>query len=207
MAEKGEEKVIAAATDIFVRYGYKRVTMGEIAEAAGMSRPALYLVFPSKADILRSVIAHIVSGLLAEIRQGINGFATVEDKLTFAFDVWCVRGFEIMKASPDAKDLYESSLQFAGQVTADASAEFVAILADVLEPLVKRQTRVDLSAVQIALVLAGAMPGFKLASKTSDQYRGMIANLITVVLASLNNPEEARSRHLDIPRGGRGLLP
>ena len=39
------DKVLAAARGIFLRYGFKRVTMNDIAEAASISRPALYLVF------------------------------------------------------------------------------------------------------------------------------------------------------------------
>jgi len=42
------EKVLEAALGVFLRYGYKRVTMNDIAEAARISRPALYLVFDSK---------------------------------------------------------------------------------------------------------------------------------------------------------------
>ena len=34
------DKVLTAALDIFLRYGYKRVTMNDIAEAASISRPA-----------------------------------------------------------------------------------------------------------------------------------------------------------------------
>jgi len=56
-------KVLAAALDVFLRYGYKRVTMNDIAEAAGISRPALYLVFESKEEIYKSVYEHFVRRL------------------------------------------------------------------------------------------------------------------------------------------------
>jgi AcrR family transcriptional regulator len=54
------DKILAAALDVFVRYGYKRVTMNDIAAAAGISRPALYLVFESKEDIFKGVYEHWV---------------------------------------------------------------------------------------------------------------------------------------------------
>ncbi len=39
------------ATDLFLRYGHARTTMGDVAGEAGISRPALYLVFPRNEDI------------------------------------------------------------------------------------------------------------------------------------------------------------
>jgi len=61
------DKVLTAARDVFIRYGYKRVTMNDIAEAAGISRPALYLVFESKEEIFKSVYEHFVKQTLSEI--------------------------------------------------------------------------------------------------------------------------------------------
>jgi AcrR family transcriptional regulator len=194
MAGKTEEEVIAAAKQVFMRYGYKRVTMADIAEAAHMSRPALYLVFPSKEEVFRAVATRIFTEMIDEIRQGLERFATADKKLTFAFEVWNVRGFELVQASPDAKDLYESSYQFAAEVTTKAATDFVAILAEVLEPLVRRQTKVGLFSVQIAQMLTSAVPGFKSSVKTTKQLREMIAGLITIVLASLESPEGAEKR-------------
>ena len=129
----------------------------------------------------------MLTALLDEIRQGLGRFTTMKEKLTFTFEVWNVRGFELLQASPDAKDLYESSFQFASDITAKTAADFVAMVADVLGPMVGRQARVDLSPVQIAQVLANAVPGYKTVANTKGQLRELIAGLITVVLASLDN--------------------
>jgi len=188
MAGKNDDKIIAAATQVFMRYGFKRTTMGEIAAAAGLSRAALYLVYPSKEDVLTAVVTRVFAAMLDEVRQGLGRFATAEEQLTFALDVWCVTGFELIQASPDAKDLYESGYQFAAEVTATATADFVVLVADVLDPLVRRQAKVALSSVQIARILASAVLGFKGSVTTTEQLRTMIARLITIVLASLDNP-------------------
>ena len=188
MAGKKDDKIIAAAAQVFTRYGFKRTTMGDIAEAAGMSRAALYLVYPSKEAILTAVMTQVFAAMLDEIRQGLGRFATAEEQLRFAFDVWSVTGFELVQASPDAKDLYDSSFQFAAEVTTRAAADFVALLAEVLEPLVRQQARVALSSVDIAQLLASAVPGFKNGATTTEQFRTLIAHLITIVLASLDYP-------------------
>jgi AcrR family transcriptional regulator len=194
MAKVSEEKIIAAAKQVFLRYGYRRVTMGDLAEAAKMSRPALYLVFPSKEDVLTAVVTRLFEETLDEIRRGLDRFSTPKEKLTFVFDTWCVRGYEMVQASPDAKDLLESSYQFATEVTTKAAAEFVAVLAEIMEPLVKKQSRVNLSPVQIAQMLAGAMLGLKGIAKNAKQLRELLADLITVVLASLQQMQNSQAR-------------
>jgi len=186
MAERKED-VIAAATQVFLRYGYKRVTMGDLAEAAHMSRPALYLVFPSKDEIFTAVLNRAFTAMLDEIRQGLSRLSTPKEKLMFAFEIWCVRLFETIQASPDAKDLLESSYEFATEVTKRASADFEALVAEVLQPLVRRSTGLKLSSAQVAHILAAAAPGFKASAKNAGQLRELIAGLISIVLASLTS--------------------
>ena len=190
MAAGKEQKVIEAAKQVFVRYGFRRTTMADIAEAAHMSRPALYLVFRSKEEILVAVMSEVFAGILEEIRSGLSRFHTTQEKLTFAFDLWTVRGFELVQASPDAKDMLESSYEFATAVTTKAAADFTAILAGVLEPLVQNQKTVKLSGHQIAEILANAMPGFKLAAANTEQLRKFIAGLLMIVLGSLEPPRK-----------------
>ena len=100
--------------------------MADIAEAAGMSRPALYLVFPSKEEILVAGMMQVFAAMLEEVREGLDRLPRVRDKLLFAFETWTVRGFALVQASPDAKDLLESSYEFAAEVINKATAEFVA---------------------------------------------------------------------------------
>ena len=48
------------------------------------------------------------------------------------------------------------------------------------------------SSAQIAHILAAAALGLKESAKASPQLRELIAGLITIVLAGLNNPQERR---------------
>jgi hypothetical protein len=104
-------------------------------------------------------------------------------------------------ASPDAKDLLQSSYEFAGEVTARAAANFEGLLADVIQPLLEAEASNltvakasnvtgakaphGFSAAQIAHIMATAVPGFKESAKTAVQFRELIAGLIAIVIASL----------------------
>lgn len=49
------EQLLEAAENVFARKGYAETTMGDIAEAAGVTRPTVYAYFSSKDDVLAGV--------------------------------------------------------------------------------------------------------------------------------------------------------
>ena len=191
MTQIKEEKVLTAARDVFMRYGFKRATMSDLADAAQMSRPALYLIFSSKEEVFRSLVTQIFNELLREVREGLSKHDDVADKLTFAFEVWCVRPFEMIQASPDARDILESGYEFAAEITLQAFSDFENILSDVLRPIVSSQAEKLLSSEQLAHILTTAAQGFKESASSAVQLRQMIKGLITVVLAGLQNQRES----------------
>ena len=89
--------ILDAAFDAFIRHGFRRVTMGEIARAAGMSRPALYLEFANKEDIFTAVLRRYSDDLLSEIQAGLKARNTPADQLMFVCDIWVVRPFEMVQ--------------------------------------------------------------------------------------------------------------
>jgi AcrR family transcriptional regulator len=51
-----KEKILHKATEMFLKYGFSRVTMEEIAVELGMSKKTLYRFFPGKEQLLREMI-------------------------------------------------------------------------------------------------------------------------------------------------------
>jgi AcrR family transcriptional regulator len=192
MESKNVEKIVVEAKKVFLRYGFKRTTMADLAEAAQMSRPALYLVFPSKEEVFIAVAERFIAEMLEEVRQGIPPLKTAPPKLKFAFEVWYVRPFELIKASPDACDLFESkeALIRAKANFIKAKADFEAIVADVLKPLVREQSGIKLTASKIAEILCSAAHGFKETANNATELRQMLDDHLTLVLAGLGRRKE-----------------
>ena len=191
MTQSKEEHVLTAAREVFMRYGFKRVTMSDLAEAAQMSRAALYLIFSSKEEVFRALITQIFTELLHEVREEVSKHEEVADQLTCAFEVWCVRTFEMIQVSPDARDILESGYAFANEITVRAFADFETILSDVLRPGVRAQVGPPLSSEQLAHILTTAAQGFKESASSAVQLRQLIKGLITIVLAGLHHQREA----------------
>src|SRR5258708_9496529 len=104
-----KERVVAGATDVFLRYGFARTTMGDIAERVGISRPALYLLFANKEEAFAAVIRRLNDDQLAAIRAALPGLPTLHAKVLFACETWGAHGVDLMTAHPDAKDLFDLS--------------------------------------------------------------------------------------------------
>lgn len=179
------DEVVTAATRVFLRFGYRRTTMGDIAEAAGISRPALYPVFSSKEAVFNAVLARVFQVELDEIRERVAGARKPAEQLAAALDVWCVRNYEYTHASPGAADLYASSFELASDLATKSTAAFDAIVADILEPLVRDQSRLALTSRELARLISSAIPGLKAAAKNSKQLRASVRSFIAVILASL----------------------
>ncbi|WP_147918643.1 TetR/AcrR family transcriptional regulator [Ruania zhangjianzhongii] len=54
---EARERILAAAAELYYRKGYATVGMAELRAAAGVSLRRLYLLFPSKSDIVKAVLA------------------------------------------------------------------------------------------------------------------------------------------------------
>ena len=182
------QRIGKAALEVFLRYGYAHTKMADIAEAAGLSRPTLYLTFPDKETVFRAVVEMIVSTKLATIRDGVAALPSVEAKLSFACEVWGVEGVELVLANPNAKDVFDLSF---GPVRQGYIA-FQAVLVEILsEPLSRAELGVP--AHELGRVILYGIKGFKEIARDVADMRLMVRALITTVSAALR-PSEAISR-------------
>ena len=190
METEKEARVLEATKRVFLRYGYRRVTMQDIADEAGISRPALYLIFPNKEEAFLAAIRDFTAASMKIIQEGVAQRPTVEAKLQFAFEIWTVKPFELMLGSPDAKDLIECSHGFAKATFDQIYASFEAVIAEILTPLASRSRKSpakgsQLTAAQIARLLVAATHGFKESAKDIAELRILIAGLIELTLAAM----------------------
>lgn len=187
MENEKEVRVLEAAKTVFLRHGFRRVTMQDIADEAGISRPALYLIFPNKEEIFKAGFVWMTGESMKVIRQGLAQLPDVEERLNFAFEVWTVRPFEMMLSTPDAKDLIDCTHGFARETGLRISAEFEALLVEILAPVSYQPHSAVLPVEQVAHLLAASIHGFKESCATVEELRGMVAGLIRLTLAALEH--------------------
>ncbi len=65
---ENEEKILAAALDVFSTYGFRGATLDQIAEGAGMSKPNLLYYYRRKEDIHAALLAELLHDWLEPLR-------------------------------------------------------------------------------------------------------------------------------------------
>ena len=174
------DRIVASATNVFLRYGHARTTMNDIAQEAGISRPALYLVFPHKENIFAAVIGRLIQDTLQQYREALPKLRNLERKLHFCCEQWAGHGYDLTQAHPDAKDVF--NLAF-GPVREMYEALEI-FLADLLREAVTA-SKLKTTPEELARVLIFAMRGFKDIAEDGAHMRRLIAVQVDVVLASL----------------------
>jgi AcrR family transcriptional regulator len=83
----GKESILRAALDLFKTYGFKKVSMNDIAHKAGVSQVTIYNHFGSKDGLVREVIKNQFVGLLDKVREIMKQEKSFPEKLeTIVFD-------------------------------------------------------------------------------------------------------------------------
>jgi len=72
--EARPQELLDAALALFVEKGFAATRSEEVAALAGVSKGTLYLYYPSKEELLKAVIRHNLSRILADGRNIAEGF-------------------------------------------------------------------------------------------------------------------------------------
>ena len=180
--EDKRQRIVNAAKAVFLKYGYGRVTMNDLAQAAGISRPALYLVFSKKEDVFRAVVRQMAHEVSAEANKEVAALKSPLEKLKCVCEVWMVRPFDWMNESPEAKEVFESSHEFAREAVADAMALFEGDLKSVIDLFPKGTLPKGISHKRAAHLLVGAVAGIKKTCTSSVELREKIDDLIAMTI-------------------------
>ena len=96
---KGHERrqrIVAAARELFADRNYDSVSIGDIAAAAGVSRPVLYDHFDSKKTLVLALLTEETEALLARIGTQIHKEASPESRIKSALEAY----FEFLRERP-----------------------------------------------------------------------------------------------------------
>jgi AcrR family transcriptional regulator len=67
-----QERILAAATDLFLRQGYERTTVAQVAEAAGVSRATVFWHFSDKAGLFREAFNRLTDPFRVSLERSFD---------------------------------------------------------------------------------------------------------------------------------------
>lgn len=129
-----ELKLIAVATDLFAQYGVKRTSMAAVAESAGVSRQTIYSIFSSKDKLLAVAMQAFIDEILLNLNRDWQTCNSVEQTLDVYFKHSVYKPFDLLRRTPDIKDLIHGIGEETRKVAQKADATKTRLLAQQLEP-------------------------------------------------------------------------
>lgn len=176
--------ILRSAFVAFARYGLRRTSMADIAEGAGMSRPALYLHYAGKEDIFNALVRiHFERSERAVLKVLADKAPAAETLLAVlhAFDGDAV---EAMMNSPHADEILSADLPFSQTGVQEAQARITGHIADWISQGVTdgrlSLQGLDASAEEVAATLMAAKLGLKASAADFAAYRAAQARVAAI---------------------------
>lgn len=166
-------QILNAALAVFARYGFKRASMEDIAQQAGMSRPALYLVYANKGAIFSALARAMAKRACEAATLAWPQGKCFDDGLAAAGIAIHLDGWRLIKGSPHGRELLDDNSAVVSEIVATVDAHMNALIATRLH-----EAGQDGS---ISSVLVAGLHGIKDKAQIEDELtRGMtvFANLI-----------------------------
>ncbi len=177
-AKSRQAVTVTAATDVFLRYGYSRTTMAELAAAAGLSRPTLYEAFPSKDDLFAAVIQNLSQQTIERYLVMLRKPGTLGRKLHLFCGDWATHGLRLIDRHPDAKDLFDLRFPAVRQMYED----FITFL---VEALSEAEHPAKISTEKIVRNLVFSLLGLKQAATDVTHMESLVELQVDIFLATL----------------------
>lgn len=158
-------RILEGAFKVFLAYGFTRTTMDDIARAAEISRPALYLAFRNKTDIYRALATQFLEDALDQTALVLAQESPLAARLErMCGDVFFCMMQEI-ENTPHGNDLLDMKNSLAGDIIAEWRERLDATLAQAIEAeALARGVDLEargLSAGMLASMLFDAIDGMK----------------------------------------------
>lgn len=178
-------RVLEGAMKVFLAYGFARTTMDDIARAADMSRPALYLLFRNKSEIYRAIAAMVIEDSLVKADRALAPPAPFGDRLMQMVDDCIIAIMRMIAASPHGSEILEMKGSLAGDLAADWRRRLADRLTRAIDEEAARSGATlpsrGVSASALADMLLDGLQGMKARTPDPDcQRRGALA-LVAIV--------------------------
>ncbi len=178
-----------AAIGVFLDYGFKRTTMDDIAQAAGMSRPALYLVYKNKRDIFRACITSMQDVLDQRLNRIIEAKEPLESIVYAVLEAGIIEPFYLLAQTTHGSEIFDTKSDLANDLFEIWMRSLETAITTILHRA-SAENRLDLGETdmepeQIAALIVDGAEGIKLRMGDGDNIERKLKSLIGLILRPL----------------------
>lgn len=123
--------VLDAALTTFARFGYRKTSMEEVAQAAHISRPGLYFLFSSKEVLFRAAVTQVLEHDIATVEHVLADTGRpLPERLVEAFDQWA--GRYTGPLTRNVTEVIEANPGLLGEIVETAPRRFEELITDAI---------------------------------------------------------------------------
>ena len=175
-------KIIEAAIRVFVKYGPRKTSMGDIASEAGVSRQTLYDVFGNKADLNKAAIRFVTQRNLTRIKRHLDEAQTLAQSLDTYLKESVVKSFELLQSASRAMDSVGGHGRRKPESMEESHSLHEELVAEILRPSKSQIEAKGIKLEELAHFVVQSAMGFKSAASSRQDLDGLLATLKTSVL-------------------------
>jgi len=176
---------------VFCRYGFRKTSMLDLAQAAGVSRAALYLHFKNKEDVFRSGSERAHAEVLQSVAAVLGEKGDVLDRIEAAILVFLRGLIDDIGASPHAQELFDVNTALAGDITRTTREKLTGLVEQALK---NAEAFHELSFVTVgappldlARMIVAIVDGVKHTQGAGAELRSAISLFMRLLRAALHN--------------------
>ena len=188
--EAKREVVFETAADVFAQYGFRRTAMNDIAKAAGISRPALYLMFENKEDLFRGVVLFRQSQGIDKAILILAGTGSIAERFNTSIIAFEKVFYEPVAQSPHGAELMDASISIAADLMKKGQDRLEKSLARALEEAISSKevefTGMSMTPLAFTCLLMSSISGLKKHATSTKGLRRQISEVTGIFFKAIH---------------------
>lgn len=184
--------ILAAALTLFGHYGYRRTSIDDIAQEAGIAKGTVYLYFKSKEEIFRALSQQLLDQVLSAAGEAVRAHGTIEVRLRRIMEAKFGYLFDLMHRSAHVRELIDAKNELCADLFAQADRRYAQMLTKTIATAVAAKEleldTVGLDAVATAELLmrgASGLGTYGATPLTQAAFRRHLRALVRVFVVGL----------------------
>jgi len=183
------EKIMVSAWQVFAAYGFRRTSMQDIADATGISRPALYLEFANKADIFRALATSKFEMNIEQVKAVFDSKLMFEEKLLNTLIMSFADFYKTLEDTPHGEELLSVKTELAGDIYLNWLDDIKSVICDGINNERKKGGiefgKSGLDAEEISAIIVNTMHGSKSRQTDENELRARAESVVKLVMSSI----------------------
>jgi AcrR family transcriptional regulator len=182
---KVREQIVASASKVFTRLGYRKTTMDEIARSANMGKSSMYYYYQSKEEIFEAVVVREAQELKKKLISVISTNKPPRERLKdyILFRLYNVKTMSNFHSV--LKEEYLEQMKFVNRVRKKFEEEEYKMVREILETGIQDETFIitnpDVGAIAFTTMLKGLELPLFLKDYSRSEKEKLLEDLIQVI--------------------------